>query len=430
MSAATTDQQVQIVSNSDFKFEENLISNKDMYQSVLTTEDIQEIVHRVLNQNVEVINYFLRPYSDGKIGFLGSHQKLCITIKHKNQKKTFFFFAKIIPYDIPDQANYIIGNGIFDKEVTFYKEIIPILYENYREERWSPNCYKVKENYLIFEDLQRKEYTMRSKLFDEELVTSALTTIARMHAASLMAEYRLGMPFNKLFPKAFEETGFFMMGQRKNWFDTGVNAGIQIAKYLGLDSSWIPKVALKVLETIKSSTKKSNVISHGDLWANNLMFNKKTPPKCLLIDFQLLRYCTIAHDISQLLYLCTSRRFRETREEDMLKHYYKVLCDTLKANQFSGQYPSWSELLQGIEEQRLGSLITAMVYFPTVLMDETLSAQILNDTNCYTEFVFHDRTDIVINNMKQDLEYANRITETIEELIEIAQRFDELPVPC
>ncbi|KAI4487738.1 hypothetical protein M0802_011884 [Mischocyttarus mexicanus] len=430
MSAATTDQQIQIVSNSDFKFEGNLISNNDEYQRLLTTEDIQEIVHRVLNQNVEVINYFLRPYSDKKLGFLGSHQKLCITTKHKNQKKIFFFFAKIIPYDVPDQADYIIENGIFNKEVKFYEEIIPILYENYQGERWSPNCYKVKENYLIFEDLQRKGYTMRNKLFDEELVTTALATIARMHAASLMAEYRLGVPFNKLFPKTVEEKGFALKGQSKDWFDAGINVGIEITKNLGLDSSLILKVAPKILETIQSSTMKSNVFSHGDLWANNLMFNNETPPKCLLIDFQLLRYCPIAHDVSQLLYLCTSRSFRETRKEDMLKHYYKVLCDTLKAHQFSGQYPSWSELLQGIEEQRLGSLITALLYFPTVLMDETLSAQIMNDNNSYTEYVFRDRTNIVLNNMKRDLEYASRITETIEELIEIAQRLDELPVPC
>ncbi|XP_046828775.1 uncharacterized protein LOC124428583 [Vespa crabro] len=425
-----SNKQVQIVSNSELEYEENLISNQNVFHHLLTAEDIQEIIYRVFNNNMEIINYSLRPYSNGKIGFLGSHQKLCITTRHRNEKKTFIFFAKIIPYDVPDQADYIITEGIFNKEVIFYNEIIPILYKNYQGERWSPNCYKVKDNYLIFEDLQRKGYTMRNKLFNEELTTAALTTIAQMHAASLIAEDRLAMPLNKIYPNAFEEKGFIWAGQTKQWIDAGVKVAVEIAKNLGLDSSLIPIVSPKIMEAIQSSTKKSNVISHGDLWANNLMFNNDKPPKCLLIDFQILRYCPLAHDVCQLLYLCTSRSFRETREKDMLKHYYKVLCETLKIHQFSGQCPSWSELLQGIEEQRLGSLITAMLYFPTILMDENLSAQIMNDSNRYLEFTFSDRTNIVIDNMKQDLEYNNRITETIEELIKIAKRLNELPVPC
>lgn len=425
-----SNKRVEIVSNSDLKFEENLISDHNVFRRLLTAEDIKEIIRRVLNKNAEIIDYSLRPYSDGKIGFLGSHQKLSITTGHNNEKKTLYFFAKIIPYDVPDQADYIIAKGIFNKEVTFYNEIIPILNDNYHGERWSPNCYKIKDNYLIFEDLQREGYTMRSKLFNEELTIAALTTIARMHAASLMAEERLAMPLNEIYPNAFDEKGFIWTGQTKEWIDAGVKAAVEIAKNLGLDSSLIPMASPKIMDAIRASAKKSNVISHGDLWANNLMFNNDKPPKCLLIDFQLLRYCPLAHDVSQLLYLCTSRNFRETRETDMLKHYYEVLCDTLKAHKFTGQCPSWYELIQGIEEQRLGSLITAMLYFPTVLMDESISAQIMNDSKGYTEYVFRDRTDIVIGNMKRDLEYNNRITETIEELIEIAKRLNELPVPC
>lgn len=428
--STTTDRRVQIMTNSKIKLEESCISDRNVFDGLLTVDIVKDIVCRALDKDAELINYCLRPYCEGKIGFLGSHQRLCVTLRHKNKIRTLNFFAKIVPYDVPDQAEYIVTRGIFTKEVIFYQEIVPKLQEIYKGERCYPNCYQVKDNYLIFEDLQKEGYFMRSKLFNRELVTAALTTIARMHAASLITENHLGESFKKLYPQAFKEKAFILTGKTGEWFNAGVHAGVEVARYLGLDPTLIPNVCLEIQDAIKTSANKLNVISHGDLWANNLMFNNDIPPKCLLIDFQLLRYSPLAHDVSQLLYLCTSRSFRKTQEEDMLKHYYSVLCETLESNQYRGQYPSWSELVQGMEEQRLGSLITALLYFPTVLMDADRSAKIMNDPTSYSEYVFRDRANIVITNMKQDPEYNNRITETIEELIELATRLNELPKPC
>jgi len=82
-----------------------------------------------------------------------------------------------------------------------------------------------------------------------------------------------------------------------------------------------------------------------------------------------------------------------------------------------------------MEEQRLGAVITAMLYFPTVLMEENISAQIFGDSASYIEYSFGDRMKFVLPIMKQDSVYERRINEAVIEMAELASQLDQLPKP-
>lgn len=393
-------------------------------------EEVMEVARLKLNSDIALIEYSIRPYSDGKLGYLGSHYCLEVIAMKKKETITLSFFLKTVPYEIPDQAEYVIKKGVFKQEAKFYSVIMPLLCEGYRSEQWAPMCYKVKENLMVFEDLSKKHYSMRDKLFDKTLVRAGLSAIARLHAASLLAEARLGMPFNQLYPDAFVERAFVHEGMTREWFETGVDVAAAVAERLGHNSNLLRLACEHVYYAMKPSSTKMNVVSHGDLWGNNLMFNDDEPPKCLLVDYQLLRYSPLAHDVAQFLYLCTDRCFRETWESAMLRHYYETLCEILKAHETHlTRKPSWSEVTEGMEEQRLGAAITAIIYFPTVLMDENLGARVINDPASYAEYYFRNREEFVLSNMEENPIYGRRISEAVTELAELASRLNQLPKP-
>lgn len=132
----------------------------------------------------------------------------------------------------------------------------------------------------------------------------------------------------------------------------------------------------------------------------------------------------------QLMHLCTMKEFRDRRLLDMARLYYTTLCDVLRINDCpTKDVPSWSELVEGMEEQRLAGVITAVQFFPSVLMNGKVCAKVLKDPADYTQYTHVDRRDVVMECMKNDVVYRERIEDCVRELAELALKIDCLPVP-
>lgn len=94
-----------------------------------------------------------------------------------------------------------------------------------------------------------------------------------------------------------------------------------------------------------------------------------------------------------------------------------MLREVLNTESVSVQIPSWLELIEGMEEQRLAAV------------DEKISVEIMNDADSYHEFEFKNRNETAVEIIKIDPVYRKRLSETITELVEFSLRLDKIRKP-
>jgi thiamine kinase-like enzyme len=94
-----------------------------------------------------------------------------------------------------------------------------------------------------------------------------------------------------------------------------------------------PKICEKLLKFVEPSKKFRNILCHGDLWINNLMFKYEAekPIECKIIDFQLTRFAPPAMDLATFVYSSSNREFRKIHLNEILKIYCDMFENELKA---------------------------------------------------------------------------------------------------
>ncbi|XP_008207977.1 uncharacterized protein LOC103316378 [Nasonia vitripennis] len=430
MSSQTVFKPPVVTNSTEIPLKPTQLHFNEAFRNTVTRSEAENLTKCAFSPDAELVDYHLRPYSEEKLGFLGSHLCLIITARRSGcdefEKRSFF--VKSIPYNIPNQAIYVEEKGVFEKEEKFFRYLVPLMTDNFKIESWAPRCYLTKDSAIVYEDMKLRGFTNRSKFFDLKTLRAAVACVARFHASSLLAEEKLnGKSIHDLYPEILRESEYKQTGRSKTWFAVAINLVVSIADQHGYYSSNIRRASECIFDAILPSKTKRNVVSHGDLWGSNLIFDGED--RCNLVDFQLLRYAPLAHDVIRLIYLTSRRELRREHEAQLLEHYYVTLRKTLVDNAFKGVMPSYEELLLGVEEQRLGAVVTVAVDHPTVMMDGKMAATIMDDPTTYEAFFFKDRKPFVDKIMSVDPEFERVVKAAVQELAEMSLIVDSLPRP-
>lgn len=388
----------------------------------LTKTDVTTLIQKLWpDSKMDLLNHQLIPYSNQKLGFMADHCSVILEVKdtQTNQKQTRKLFMKAKPQNsLRAMLDNMQG---FEKEIIFYTQLLPLMSKDFVGDPWAPKGYMYFDSGLIVEDLREKGFAMHGKLLSLEEMTSSLETLARMHAASILTEEKLGKPLNEVFPQAFDSTFFFEDGAFRKWVFSGFNLSVAIAVKLGLDGDKMRRICNRMTDSFVPSKKKINVLSHADLWSNNIMFACEGGLKSILVDFQLVRYCPLTHDVFFLLYLCSTREFREEHEGMLMKHYYETLCETLRNNKMSC-VPGWDEVGSDVEEMRLSLATLSMLYFPTSTLNGVQCADLFSDDEQLFEYICVDRIGDTFRLMDKDSDYAERIVKAVKEVYELGTK--------
>ncbi|GJQ85191.1 hypothetical protein Trydic_g13035 [Trypoxylus dichotomus] len=243
----------------------------------------------------------------------------------------------------------------FKKEIAIYKVFIPELNAYGKENgikgfitstakcfgaRISLDCNsEIVDNdaVLLLENLKTEGYVVCNRYdgFDEECARVLLVNLATMHAAVIGYRHEKPLDFEKkMLPHlskafAFNITDYFCE-----------NFGNSVKNACSKNPKCIPHLskidtALRELNYFNKNPVKGKSIyttlTHNDFWVNNILvkFEKGRPVAVKVIDYQIIEFSSLAHDVIFFLYSSVNTELLEEKIDDLIRFYYDKFIETL-----------------------------------------------------------------------------------------------------
>lgn len=119
----------------------------------------------------------------------------------------------------------------------------------------------------------------------------------------------------------------------------------------------------KTFQVIKLRESRFNVLCHGDLWCNNVMFkyNEETEKveEAIFVDFQMCLYNSPMLDLQYFIYSSLQQEIRMTRVDHIIAYYHKQLVSNLKLLGYSKKLPTLLDLHKDFLELGLYGVMTS-----------------------------------------------------------------------
>ncbi|KRF98755.1 uncharacterized protein Dwil_GK26968 [Drosophila willistoni] len=407
----------------------------------LSNSDIQGLCQKYLHQDdstgFDIVSYKMKPTSDAPAGYLGSHFYLQVTLRlhDSNELKHLRFFSKMAPVGNESRMEYLEDFGVFQKEIAVYLHVLPDLQKVSGDV--APKCYYADKNILVFENLADQGYRMgsgRDGLLNYEHLLSCLKTLAALHAGSIIQEKRLGKNLIETHPKVVEENAYPSNKPPEHLRNVNFNNSCEVLKefvktipkyqkkmkYI-LDN-FTPRMS-KMFELVKTSKKYQNALLHGDLWANNIMFQYgkygETPLECRFVDFQLARYAPPASDLMTVLTIPTTSEFREKHMDELLVEYYRFMKEFLKrANLDINDIMPEQQYYESVEEYRILGLIESCLFCHLVMLPPSSTQKLTGSEEGFNDFFSRHRINICMEAFNTDELYRNRLVDMLQDFVD------------
>uniref|UniRef100_A0A1B6F250 CHK kinase-like domain-containing protein n=1 Tax=Cuerna arida TaxID=1464854 RepID=A0A1B6F250_9HEMI len=225
----------------------------------------------------------------------------------------------------------------YSKEDVYYEELLGKMIDKIKCKFTAKSYYSPIKGIIVLEDL-KPDYFVADKIKQLDLTHSKLVyiTLAKFHAAAVAIYHEE--------PKLIEAVGgecfYIEGGPLQKWIEYGCKA---LGEYLNevegckeyadfflsrADNIW--KLAI---EGTKPKPGRFNVLNHGDVWVNNMMFKynaNKEPIDVKLLDFQISRYSTPVFDLLYFMYTSANDDVRDNHQLELFELYVKTLNEGLE----------------------------------------------------------------------------------------------------
>lgn len=398
--------------------------------------ECEKLISRRFKTNTyKILSYQLTPLDGGRSGIMGEHWILKIQIEN-NPDVTFFIKSRP---QMESQIFYIKHVDISYKEENFYKKIVPAMKNlniNLINEI-TPTCWMIRTSeFLIFEDLSALNFKIYPSInpLSYNAIKLGLSTLAKLHACSFAFEETMSSIMKQkyriidYFEKELQETFYSSEIPSEKLVQSIIKSiPTQIGlfpelytqnKYLNEEKleDYILSFWKNIKNYVKPSKQYRNIICHADIWSANIMYQEvnNIAIRCILIDFQMHRYCPPAQDVLVFIYLTTDREFRNKFMRECLDFYYESLTKTL--NEFNieiGNVLTKSDFEKSCWYYELFAIGQCMGYSHLTKVKSTVLEELFANTERSKYFMYVDRSDFLTEFCAKDAFYKEKQKESL-----------------
>ncbi|XP_055609007.1 uncharacterized protein LOC129756354 [Uranotaenia lowii] len=269
----------------------------------------------------------------------------------------------------------------FPKEIEMYSKIIPAFEQLWAGDKvkFGPRSFKSvgKPNgsVIIMEDLREAGYLMKPCADGMTLgeCRIVLEKLARFHAASV-AYYEK----NGAYTDPFKDGMYAdcLIEEFSSYYAPLYESFLKRVRSMKIDPDCLEalenlngKLFTKIVDLFRLDPKGFNVLNHGDLWVNNILFNKED---ILLLDYQISFYGSPAFDLIYFMINSAALDVRTESFNELIDYYQQELSDSLKKLGTNTNPPTKEQLHKDIRKRGLLACAQTMEALCLILTKQDL----------------------------------------------------------
>ncbi|XP_075165596.1 uncharacterized protein LOC142237992 [Haematobia irritans] len=350
----------------------------------------------VLEQNVEnfdKINKFSAnmPFAAGE-NFLSILWAIEIEAALKDGSSQMLKYMLKVPPTTQQALQLVAMLNSFNRENIFYYELFPIFDEMYRKAgkstKIAPKAFKLDKDLgfevILMEDVRQEGFKNMNRLIglDMEHTKEALKKIAEYHAASAsyIAE-KCSLP-ELLMQPILNDRVLPMVKKAQEPQEKIILESLPLYKMEHLKEKIISYKSKYFHEIFKADRRplgNFDVLSHGDFWTNNIMFQHSDDNKVantLLVDFQAGRITSPAMDLTYFLLGSTCLENKIKCFDYFIQYYHQHLVENLNILNYRKNVPSLRDVHMWMYDFSYMAYSVILKTLPVFLLEPTSTSDI------------------------------------------------------
>lgn len=228
---------------------------------------------------------------------------------------------------------------MLDKEQQMYDVLLPRMYKKSNLEFGPKSYISPLKNIVVMNDLKAHGYVMSGSKnqLDYFHCKTVFQTIAKFHAASISCYHE----DPALVSESVGIDSLWVDGTpMENWMSNAIKCTVKVVKEMNVDKRFkyfflrrADYIWDSAKVAVKSKPKGLNVLNHGDLWDNNLLFkydqsNNVTGVK--LLDFQNTKFASPVVDLFYFVWTSANEEVRQNSQRELYEVYINQLNSSLE----------------------------------------------------------------------------------------------------